>query len=301
MARTTYGWDEAARLRRRARAGSCCVPPADAVERRRGARTRRVVRRVAPHGESERDRADDRLASRRGRLPAATEPGIGERSARVAVERTLCREGESSSRTRLDARARAGGARVALRTATTAPAVELLDDRRRTGRGRARTSSSACGSGRAHRGSGASWTNACCRPRRASRSGRSASQRAATRGRSRSPDSTTGAREPGPARARAGRRRELPARRRAALEGKAVGRVTSAARDPEAGVVALAYVRRRWPPMPCSGGRARRTPTDGRAPRLTLGRLPLPGARSSGDRALPCGGRGRKFESCRAH
>src|SRR3954463_16230961 len=26
-----------------------------------------------------------------------------------------------------------------------------------------------------------------------------------------------------------------------------------------------------------------------------------PGARSSGDRALPCGGRGRKFESCRAH
>ena len=27
----------------------------------------------------------------------------------------------------------------------------------------------------------------------------------------------------------------------------------------------------------------------------------LRGARSSGDRALPCGGRGRKFESCRAH
>src|SRR6187200_2521711 len=26
-----------------------------------------------------------------------------------------------------------------------------------------------------------------------------------------------------------------------------------------------------------------------------------PGARSSGDRALPCGGRGRTFESCRAH
>jgi hypothetical protein len=25
------------------------------------------------------------------------------------------------------------------------------------------------------------------------------------------------------------------------------------------------------------------------------------GARSSGDRALPCGGRGRMFESCRAH
>src|ERR1700745_942976 len=27
----------------------------------------------------------------------------------------------------------------------------------------------------------------------------------------------------------------------------------------------------------------------------------VPGARSSGDRALPCGGRGRMFESCRAH
>src|SRR5436309_4113532 len=27
----------------------------------------------------------------------------------------------------------------------------------------------------------------------------------------------------------------------------------------------------------------------------------LPSARSSGDRALPCGGRGRMFESCRAH
>jgi hypothetical protein len=31
------------------------------------------------------------------------------------------------------------------------------------------------------------------------------------------------------------------------------------------------------------------------------GTLGNPRARSSGDRALPCGGRGRKFESCRAH
>src|SRR5438876_3357939 len=29
--------------------------------------------------------------------------------------------------------------------------------------------------------------------------------------------------------------------------------------------------------------------------------VPLQSARSSGDRALPCGGRGRMFESCRAH
>src|SRR4051794_19697010 len=32
-----------------------------------------------------------------------------------------------------------------------------------------------------------------------------------------------------------------------------------------------------------------------------VGRLPGRRARSSGDRALPCGGRGRTFESCRAH
>jgi hypothetical protein len=41
---------------------------------------------------------------------------------------------------------------------------------------------------------------------------------------------------------------------------------------------------------------------------IAKGRPPYPAtlirrqsARSSGDRALPCGGRGRKFESCRAH
>ena len=37
------------------------------------------------------------------------------------------------------------------------------------------------------------------------------------------------------------------------------------------------------------------------ARRRTPATLPLPSARSSGDRALPCGGRGRTFESCRAH
>ena len=36
-------------------------------------------------------------------------------------------------------------------------------------------------------------------------------------------------------------------------------------------------------------------------PRLARATLAVPSARSSGDRALPCGGRGRMFESCRAH
>jgi hypothetical protein len=44
------------------------------------------------------------------------------------------------------------------------------------------------------------------------------------------------------------------------LEGKVVGRVTSAARDPEHGVVALAYVRREVPAnaaLEAGGARAR--------------------------------------------
>ena len=74
------------------------------------------------------------------------------------------------------------------------------------------------------------------------------------------------------------------------LDGKVVGRITSAV--PEAdGVLALAYVRRE-------------VPDDAILPRLPQRRHSYthpPRARSSGDRALPCGGRGRTFESCRAH
>ena len=53
-------------------------------------------------------------------------------------------------------------------------------------------------------------------------------------------------------------------------------------------------------PSATSGERCRRR----RAPDRRRGgaaTLAPPRARSSGDRALPCGGRGRKFESCRAH
>ena len=65
-----------------------------------------------------------------------------------------------------------------------------------------------------------------------------------------------------------------------------VGRVTSSVPG-----LALAYVRAEVPGRRRARGRRPPSPDT-----LTTSR-----ARSSGDRALPCGGRGRKFESCRAH
>ena len=67
---------------------------------------------------------------------------------------------------------------------------------------------------------------------------------------------------------------------------KAVGRVTSVVPGPRA--------RATFAP------RCRTTPCSRSAPQERGYTWPLR-ARSSGDRALPCGGRGRKFESCRAH
>ena len=70
---------------------------------------------------------------------------------------------------------------------------------------------------------------------------------------------------------------------------KVVGRVTSAVPG-----LALAYVRVEVPDDA-------ELEVGGRAARLGAGYTDPPRARSSGDRALPCGGRGRRFESCRAH
>ena len=60
----------ATRLRRRARPGRGVVPPGDGLERRRGARHRRLVRGAAADGEGARHRAARRAPSRRRRLPA---------------------------------------------------------------------------------------------------------------------------------------------------------------------------------------------------------------------------------------
>ena len=92
------------------------------------------------------------------------------------------------------------------------------------------------------------------------------------------------------------------------LDGKVVGRVTSAAPDPEHGD--------RRPRLRPPRGSGRRPTLERRRPAVVARQLrpraDEPGtrrprythpsrARSSGDRALPCGGRGRTFESCRAH
>ena len=172
---------------------------------------------------------------------------------------------------------------------------------RRGGRRDAPTrSSSGCGSKRRRRASAARSTTACCRPRPGSTSARSRSPRAATRDRSRSPDSTTAgkvnrrlrvlevdgdvpaARDAGRARREGGRPRdERRARARARLRARrGAGRRSARGR------------RTRCPPSGCSLKLL---------PKSRAATLPIHCARSSGDRALACGGRGRKFESCRAH
>ena len=65
------GWKEAKGIRGRGRARRGLVSPADAVQRRRGARAGRVVRCASPNGEGAHRRPDDRLSPRSGRLPAA--------------------------------------------------------------------------------------------------------------------------------------------------------------------------------------------------------------------------------------
>ena len=75
------------------------------------------------------------------------------------------------------------------------------------------------------------------------------------------------------------------------LDGKVVGRITSAVAD--GGRRARARLR---------APRGRRTTPSSATARARRHSYTLPPrARSSGDRALPCGGRGRTFESCRAH
>ena len=58
---------------------------------------------------------------------------------------------------------------------------------------------------------------------------------------------------------------------------------------------------RRASRSPTCASRCRTTPSSTSTRRAAAATLTAPRARSSGDRALPCGGRGRKFESCRAH
>ena len=254
----------------------------DALERRaRGG----LGRRAAPHREGARDRAAPRLAARRRRLPAAHRARARRGRARPADPHAL--RGEVRDRARgahLDDRLRRRPTGIPNRDYGV-PAVEVLDaevDDARRRRARA-----AADRGRRRRGSAASSTTACCPPRPVSTSGRSRSRRAAIPGQ-----------EPI---ARQHYRGKVNRRLRVldvdgappagdagrATAGRTVGRVTSAVPG-----LALAYVRVEVPDDA-------ELDVDGRRPARL--HWPLPRARSSGDRALPCGGRGRKFESCRAH
>ena len=114
------------------------------------------------------------------------------------------------------------------------------------------------------------------------------SRKAATRARSRSRGCTTAATRTAACACSSSRRRRR-ARRRGPLRGKLVGRVTSAR--------ATVPRPRLRPRRGARRGRAGRR----RQPARGYTDASPPRARSSGDRALPCGGRGRKFESCRAH
>ena len=139
------------------------------------------------------------------------------------------------------------------------PAWEVLDAEPGARRGRPPTSSSCCGSAPARRAWAARSTTASCPPRRGSTSERSASRRAAIPARSRSRGCTTAAtRTAGSACCGSTPPSCLAYDAELVLDGKPVGRVTSAVRDPEGGVLALAYVRREVPRGRRAGVAARR-------------------------------------------
>ena len=85
---------------------------------------------------------------------------------------------------------------------------------------------------------------------------------------------------------------------RAAGGGRAPARPGGEGRPAPVGRAGAAARRSGRGPPPDRGRRGHRPRRPEALGAATLG---APRARSSGDRALPCGGRGRKFESCRAH
>ena len=231
--------------------GRSVVPPAHGLERRRGARPGRGVPGTAADREGAADRAADRAPARRRRLPhphraVARRAGRG-RADPVPVRREVRDRGRGA---RLDDRPRRpASGRLDPDPGLRRPGLRADRRRRRAGRRRSPTrSSSGSGSSPARRPGGASSTTACCRPRRGSRSTRSASRRAATRARSPSPASTTAAIPNRGLRVLELEGGELPGLRRRARRSTARRSAGSRARSRTAsGVLALAYVRREVP------------------------------------------------------
>ena len=272
----------------------------------------RVVRGAPADAEGADRRADGRLAPRRGRLPAPHR-ARGRRASRARAAPVALRG---------EVRDRARGAPLGRRARTDEP-VEPTRARpaeprlRRPGRRAARRR--AARGRRADRG-GRARAPADPRPHAAPRP-RARRPRDAGRGRPRGardqlhegllPGPGAGRAaplprppEPRPPRRRARRRRASRLRRRARRStARSSGGSRAPRPDPEHGIVALAYVRREVPPEADLGLAAGPRASSSSTSLLQASPLhsPLPRARSSGDRALPCGGRGRKFESCRAH
>ena len=286
-----YGSREATRLRPQSLGPTRRVPPAHALERRTpgGGRARRSsyregTRDRAARGSVRRDEDDFLLL---------TEPELGERCATSSVRGRFAANARSSPRSIRPCSSSAGGAGRASDRRLRRGRVEVLDAEP-PGRRSTTRSSSASASAPARRGGGArSSTTACFRRRRGWSSAPSASRGAATRVRSPLRGCTTVVTQSRAASART-RRRGSPsdAELRMAEKASAASRAPSATRRRES-----------WR-LPTCGPRFRRTRSSSSLDAVcasstaTVLRRPALGwaarARSSGDRALPCGGRGRK-------
>ena len=244
----------------------------------------RQLRGVAVDAEGSCDCAAGGLAAGRGRLSAAHRAGArrdGAGAPDADADRRQVRDRARGAHLDDRLRRRGGGFRRAITACPLSrcsmPARGLAARRRRWTAGiLARTPRWGARDRRAR----------SCRPRRGSTSARSRSRRAATRARSRSRVFAIAATRTGRSCARPSTGREAARLTRSSTRARA-----SAGSRASCPRIALAYVRVEVADGAAVevGGRADHSYTD--APR----------ARSSGDRALPCGGRGRKFESCRAH
>ena len=242
----------------------------------------RLLRGAAPDAEGPRDRADARVAARRATTSCSSPSRSSAR--RCAPRSCACasrRQARSSSRSTPRRSSSAGRGGIPT-TTTGARASEVIDAALEPHRS-TRTRSSRCGSTPGRLAWARRSTSACCRPSRARSSAPSRSRRAATRARSRRAAALPRPREPrgcacstfdGDRRRRCRRR---PHRRRE-------GRRSGDERRPRRTVASSGS-----PTCAARSPTARACRSTGQAAARPLLQL-NPRARSSGDRAQPCGG-----------
>ena len=255
------------------------------LERRRPRAT--VVRGAAADAEGPADRAAARVAPRAGGLPA---PDRARSSARSCARRSCARASRRSARSSSRSTRRRSSSARPRGIPTRATAAPRRGARRRASsrRSTADELERAADRGRARPPGARSSTTRSSRPRP---------------GLDETHVSLHEGLLPGPG---ADRAPALPRPREPAPAG-ARGREP---RSPATEIVLRGKGRRPGDERACTGRRARATsasrfpttPSSASAAQRGTATLTVPSrARSSGDRALPCGGRGRKFESCRAH